>query len=68
MPRPEDLNVAGLDVDPAVLKELTTVPPAALRREVADIRAYLQGYGAATPGALYTELDEVDRRLGSAGA
>jgi phosphoenolpyruvate carboxykinase (GTP) len=64
MPRPEDLDVAGLDIDPAVLVELTTVPPAALRREVADIRAYLQGYGAAAPAALYTELDEVERRLG----
>jgi len=63
MPRPEDLDVAGLDIDPAVLVELTTVPPAALHREVADIRAYLKGYGAAAPAALYAELDEVERRL-----
>ena len=64
MPRPEDLDVAGLDIDPAVLVELTTVPPAALRREIGDIRAYLQGYGEHAPAALYTELDEVERRLG----
>ena len=67
MPRPQDLDVAGLDVDPAVLDELTSVPASALRREVADIRVYLQGYGAATPAALYAELDEVERRLESAG-
>jgi phosphoenolpyruvate carboxykinase (GTP) len=65
LPRPEDLDVTGLDIDPAVLVELTTVPPAALRREVADIRAYLHGYGAAAPSALYAELDEVERRLGA---
>ena len=67
MPRPQDLDVAGLDVDPAVLGELTSVPAPALRRELADIRAYLQGYGAHTPPALYAELDEVERRLDSAG-
>ncbi len=65
MPHPEDLDIRGLDIDPAVLVELTTVPPEALRREVTDIRAYLQGYGNAAPAALYTELDEVERRLGA---
>ena len=65
MPRPEDLDVTGLDIDPAVLVELTSVPAPALRREVSDIRAYLQGYGAATPEALYAELDEIERRLNS---
>jgi phosphoenolpyruvate carboxykinase (GTP) len=66
MPRPEDLDVKGLDIDADVLVELTTVPPAALHREVQEIRAYLEGYGPATPAALYTELDDVERRLESA--
>jgi phosphoenolpyruvate carboxykinase (GTP) len=66
MPRPQDLDVAGLNIDPAVLVELTTVPSAALRREIGDIRAYLQGYGAAAPAALFAELDDVERRLGPA--
>jgi len=64
MPRPEDLNVSGLDIDAAVLATLTSVPADALRREVADIRAYLQGFGARAPAALYTELDTIERRLG----
>jgi hypothetical protein len=33
---------------------------------VQEIRAYLEGYGPATPAALYTELDDVERRLESA--
>ena len=66
MPRPHDLDVDGLNIDPSVLQDLTTVPAAALRREVADIRAYLHGYGDAAPAALFAELDEVERRLGPA--
>jgi phosphoenolpyruvate carboxykinase (GTP) len=64
MPRPQDLNVAGLDIDPPVLAALTSVPPEALRREVADIRSYLDGFGARAPAALYAELDAIERRLG----
>src|SRR5258706_14859035 len=45
LPRPQDLNIAGLDIDRSVLVELTTVPPAALRRELGEIRAYLRGFG-----------------------
>ena len=67
MPRPQDLDVTSLNVDPAVLAELTSVSAAALRKEIADIRAYLQSFGAHTPAALYAELDGVERRLGSVG-
>jgi phosphoenolpyruvate carboxykinase (GTP) len=67
MPRPGDLDTSGLDIDPAVLSELTTVPAQALRREVGDIRAYLEGFGARTPRELYAELDEIERRLAAGG-
>jgi phosphoenolpyruvate carboxykinase (GTP) len=63
MPRPQDLNTTGLELDAASLAELTTVPAAALRRELAEVRTYLQGYGAHMPAALYAELDEIERRL-----
>ena len=63
MPRPEDLDLTGLRVDPAVLNELTSVPAPALRREIADIRAYLRGFADRTPAAMYAELDAVERRL-----
>jgi phosphoenolpyruvate carboxykinase (GTP) len=64
LPRAEDLNVAGLDIAPAVLEELLSVKPDAWRKEVADIREYLGEYGSRTPKAMYTELDGVEQRLG----
>jgi phosphoenolpyruvate carboxykinase (GTP) len=64
LPRPDDLNVAGLDLAPDVLAELLSVKQDAWRKEVADIRAYLGEFGTRTPEAMYAELDGVDRRLG----
>src|SRR5712672_1948769 len=63
LPRPQDLNIAGLDIDRSVLAELTSVPPAALRRELAEIRAYLRSFGERAPMALFAELDGIERRL-----
>jgi phosphoenolpyruvate carboxykinase (GTP) len=63
LPRPQDLHVTGLEIDPAVLAELTSVPAPALHRELAEVRAYLQGFGARTPAPLYEELDQIGRRL-----
>ena len=63
LPNPGDLDTTGLDIDPSVLAELTSVPPAALRSEIADIRTYLKEFGTRTPAALYRELDDIERRL-----
>jgi phosphoenolpyruvate carboxykinase (GTP) len=63
MPRPSDLNTQGLAITPAAMDELTAVPPAAWRQEVADLREYLQGFGARLPAAMVSELDELERRL-----
>jgi phosphoenolpyruvate carboxykinase (GTP) len=63
LPRPQDLDITGLEIDPAVLTELTSVPTEALRRELVDVRNYLQGFGVRAPPALYEELDSIGRRL-----
>jgi phosphoenolpyruvate carboxykinase (GTP) len=63
MPRPADLDARGLEIDDAALAELTAVPREAWREEVANLRAYLDSFGARLPAALLTELDELDRRL-----
>jgi len=63
LPRPQDINITGLDIEQSVLAELTSVPPAALRQELAEIRAYLHTFGERTPRALYAELDGIERRL-----
>jgi phosphoenolpyruvate carboxykinase (GTP) len=63
LPRPQDINVTGLAIDRSVLDELTTVPAAALRQEIGEIRTYLQGFGVRAPMSLYAELEEIERRL-----
>jgi len=64
LPRPIDLNLKGLDIQPAVVEELLSVKQDAWRKEVAEIRSYLAEYGSRTPGAMYSELEEVEQRLG----
>jgi phosphoenolpyruvate carboxykinase (GTP) len=63
LPQPQDINLIGLNIKRAALGELTTVPAAALRREIAEVRTYLQSFGAHTPAALFAELDGIERRL-----
>ncbi|MFZ1907027.1 MAG: phosphoenolpyruvate carboxykinase (GTP) [Steroidobacteraceae bacterium] len=63
LPRPEDLNVAGLDLAPGALAALLTVDPALWRQELADIRAYLGRYGSRLPAALLSELETSARGL-----
>jgi phosphoenolpyruvate carboxykinase (GTP) len=63
MPRPGDLNTAGLDISPEALAELTAVPNAAWRQEIANLRAYLLEYGSHLPAAMLAEADQVERRL-----
>jgi phosphoenolpyruvate carboxykinase (GTP) len=63
LPRPQDINVEGLDIAPQVLAELLSVKTPAWRAEIADIRQYLGEYGTRTPKALYSEVDIVEKRL-----
>ncbi len=64
LPRPQDLNVAGLDIAPAALNELLAVDPAQWRKEVADFRKYLTQFGARLPPVLTQNLDAVEKALG----
>jgi phosphoenolpyruvate carboxykinase (GTP) len=63
LPRPQDLNVAGLDIAPAALSELLRVDHAQWRKEVADFRKYLTQFGARVPPLLTQNLDTVEQAL-----
>jgi phosphoenolpyruvate carboxykinase (GTP) len=65
MPRPNDLHTEDLDLVPGALEELSSVPTDAWRKEIAEFRTYLQGYGSHLPAALVSEVDEVEKRLQS---
>jgi phosphoenolpyruvate carboxykinase (GTP) len=68
MPRPGDINTAGLDISAAALSELTAVPVAAWRKEIASFRQYLLDYGSHLPPTMLAQVDEVARRLEAAGS
>jgi phosphoenolpyruvate carboxykinase (GTP) len=63
LPRPQDLNVKGLDIAPAALNELLRVDPAQWRSEVGEFRKYLAQYGSRVPAALTQNLDVVEKAL-----
>jgi phosphoenolpyruvate carboxykinase (GTP) len=63
VPRPEDLDLGGLDVGRDTLRELTSIDPTLWQREVADIKTYLDGFGDRLPARLRDEADELANRL-----
>jgi phosphoenolpyruvate carboxykinase (GTP) len=63
LPRPQDLNVKGLDIAPEALNELLRVDPAQWRNEVGEFRKYLAQYGSRLPAALTQNLDAVEKAL-----
>jgi phosphoenolpyruvate carboxykinase (GTP) len=63
LPRPEDLNTKGLNVSADALRALLTVNPELWRKEVADVRAYLEQYGSRLPAELMRELDVTEKQL-----
>jgi phosphoenolpyruvate carboxykinase (GTP) len=64
LPRAEDLDTHGLGIGADALRALLSVDPALWRKEVADIRAYLETYGSRLPHELLAELTATERRLG----
>ena len=64
VPRRQDLDVAGLNIDSATLDTLVSVDPVAWRHEVESIGKYLDEFRERVPGKLREELREVAKRLG----
>jgi phosphoenolpyruvate carboxykinase (GTP) len=64
MPKPEELALAGLDIDQATVKELTSVDPALWQREMTEIGQYLSEFGDRVPAQLTSELSQTVTRLG----
>jgi phosphoenolpyruvate carboxykinase (GTP) len=64
LPRPEDLDLAGLDLAPGVLAQLLSVQAEEWRAEAADIEKYLDEYGSRTPAGLRAQVQALRARLG----
>ena len=63
VPRQQDLDVTGLNVDSATLETLLSVDPVAWRHEVESIGKYLDEFRERVPAKLREELRDVERRL-----
>lgn len=68
VPRKQDLDIKGLDMDPATLDTLLSVDSAAWRQEVDAIGKYLDEFGSRVPPQLRDELKGVATRLERADA
>lgn len=63
LPRPEDLNVTGLDMSAEKLAELFHVDPDAWSEEVDLTEEYFNQFGDKMPAALANQLAEIRRRI-----
>jgi len=63
MPRPEDLDLSGLDVRPETMRALLAVDLVLWRREAESIQKYFEIFGDRLPAALAEELDSLKKRL-----
>ena len=64
LPRPEDLDVSGLDVSAETLAQLLAVDPAQWRDEMNDLGAYFDTFGDRLPRRLKEEHQRVLDALG----
>jgi phosphoenolpyruvate carboxykinase (GTP) len=64
LPRPEDLDLRGLDLAPQALTALLTVDASLWRKELADMREYLAKFGGRLPQSMLAELQGTEQRLG----
>jgi phosphoenolpyruvate carboxykinase (GTP) len=63
LPRPEDLNTKGLNVSLDALKALLSVDPALWRKEMFEVRTYLEQYGNRLPPQMLEQLTATEARL-----
>ncbi len=65
LPRPSDLDTAGLDVSKTALEELLAVSPPAWQTELEAVDAYLAEFSDRVPPALRAELEDAKARVRS---
>ena len=64
LPLPQDINTRGLSISREALTALSAVDADVWRKECAQLREYLGGYGSHLPAALLAELNTTESRLG----
>jgi Phosphoenolpyruvate carboxykinase (GTP) len=63
LPKAEDINIEGLDITPATIKELLTVDKNAWIEDVARIKEFYASIGSTVPVELFDELKKLEVAL-----
>ncbi len=64
VPKKEDLDLEGLELDENILNDLLKVPVQEWKKEAGEIRKFYSQFGNRLPSELNKELDNLERRLG----
>ena len=64
VPKAEDINIEGLDIDLDVMRELLTVDKASWAEDVENIKEFYKLVGDHVPAELHEELAALEARLG----
>ncbi|MBQ8524865.1 MAG: phosphoenolpyruvate carboxykinase (GTP) [Clostridia bacterium] len=64
VPRIEDLQLEGLDIDEATIKELLRVEPEWWKEDIVNIKEFYELVGDHVPAEMYEELAALEKRLG----
>ncbi|MBO7376229.1 MAG: phosphoenolpyruvate carboxykinase (GTP), partial [Clostridia bacterium] len=63
LPKPEDINIEGLDIGTDTVKELLSVDRASWLDDISNIRDFYALVGDRVPAELHQELNELEARL-----
>lgn len=63
-PKPEDINIEGLDIDVNVVKDLLNVDTALWKEEAKGIKEFYAKFGDRLPKELADQLASLEKRLG----
>jgi phosphoenolpyruvate carboxykinase (GTP) len=64
VPAENDLDTEGLDIDPAVVRELQTVDADAVKGELPQVEEHLAKFGDKLPAQIRQQFDALQSRLG----
>jgi phosphoenolpyruvate carboxykinase (GTP) len=63
VPRAEDLDLSGLDLDPAKLDELLSVDEQGLKSELEQVSGFLERFGERLPAEMRAQHEALQRKL-----
>ena len=59
VPKPDSLNLAGLDIGPATMRSLLGITPSVWVNEINEIEEYFNTFGKKVPDVLYAQIKRV---------